>query len=49
MDKEIMNPTHNQEVELMVDPPLPNESGTPNPNLDLDVLVALKKGVRSCT
>lgn len=48
-DREIVNPTYSQEVESMVDPSLPNESGKPNPNLDLDVLIAFRKGVKPFT
>ncbi|KAL5856722.1 hypothetical protein ACOSQ3_004180 [Xanthoceras sorbifolium] len=42
-----MNATHNQEAELMVEPQVPIVSG--NSNLDLDIPIAIRKGIRSCT
>lgn len=44
-----MNPTHSQEVELMIKPHFSNVSSNLSPNLDLDVPITIRKGVRSCT
>lgn len=48
-NKEIMNPTHSHEDEPMVESHSPNESGKFSHIPDLDMPIALRKGVRSCT
>lgn len=52
-NKQIMNPTHSQEAEPVVEPHSPSVSGNlknnPSPNLDLDVPIAIRKGIRSCS
>ena len=48
-----MNPTHGQEAKPLVEPHPPKVSGNPknnpSPILDLDVPIAIRKGIRSCT
>ena len=52
-NKQVMNPTHSQEAEPLVEPHPPKVSGNPknnpSPILDLDVPIAIRKGIRSCT
>lgn len=48
-NKEIMNHTHSQEDEPMVEFHSPDESGKSSPISDLDMSIPLRKVVRSCT
>ena len=52
-NKQVMNLTHSQEAKLLVEPHPPKVSGNPknnpSPILDLDLPIAIRKGIRSCT
>ena len=48
-NNQTMNPQHSQEANPMVDPLPLDESGNNHSNTDLDIPIALRKGIRSCT